>query len=216
MKAHQSQIKSAKGIKADILDVVVGEINEFQRHLDVQKQYVLHLQKIHTKILALNDLGVETDGLLEPFKKMLDHAVKTVPHGDKHIDPKSPEEKIDALLAGIRNTQADAEKIGVKIQEDVGKIRNLALGESKDAILHATALFIQKHEKNFLHKILCLFSKTYKEMFESLNEAVKENDTTRVVSILVGKAEEYAETHTVAMLFNETQELQTLKTPAKS
>ncbi|MGM9451815.1 hypothetical protein ACTAZI_00600 [Legionella bozemanae] len=212
LKAHQSQIKSAKGIKEDTLDVVVGDINAFQRHLVAQEQYVLHLQEIHTKILALKDRRIETDGLLGPFEKMLEHAIKTVPHGDKQIDRKTPEEKIKALLEGVRKTQTDATEIGVQIQKNVGKIRNLALGDSKDAILHATALFIQKHEKNFLHKILCFFSKTYKEMFESLNEAVKENDITRVVSILVGKAEEQTQTCSIAMLFDETQELQTLKT----
>lgn len=216
LKAHQSQIKSAQGIKADTLNVVVGEINEFQRHLDAQKQYVLHLQIIYNKILKLNELGIKTDDLLGPFGIMLDHAVKTVPHGNKQIDQKLPEEKIDALLKGIEETGKEAAELGEKINEDVAKIRILIDSDSKDAILDSTRSFIEKHKNNFLHKILCFFSKTYKEMFESLNEAVKENDTTRVVSILVGKAEEYAETHTVAMLFNETQELQTLKTPAKS
>lgn len=56
------------------------------------------------------------------------------------------------------------------------------------------------------------FSKTYKEMFESLQDAVKAKDTTQIASILVGKAEEYVKTRPVKMLFDEAQELQTLKT----
>lgn len=212
LKAHQSQIKSAKGIKEDIIDIVLSDVNAFQRHLLAQEQYVLHLQKIHTKILELEALGIKADGLLGPFKVMLDHAVETVPHGDKQIDQKSPEEKIDALLQGIRKTQTDAGELGEEIQKDVAKIRGLIHSDSNDALLNATDRFIQKHEKNFLHKILCFFSKTYKEMFESLQDAVKAKDTTQIASILVGKAEEYAKTRPVKMLFDEAQELQTLKT----
>ncbi|AWN74730.1 hypothetical protein LEAN103870_14470 [Legionella anisa] len=208
LKAHQSQIKSTKGIKEGIIDTVLSDVNAFQQHLLAQEQYVLHLQKIHTKILELEALGIKTDSLLEPFKVMLNHAVETVPHGDKQIDQKSPEEKIDALLQGIRKTQTDA----VEIKNDVARIQGLVHSDSNDALLSATDRFIQKHEKNFLHKILCFFSKTYKEMFESLQDAVKEKDTTRIASILVGKAEEYAKTRPVKMLFDEAQELQTLKT----
>lgn len=163
LKAHQSQIKSAKGIKEDIIDIVLSDVNAFQRHLLAQEQYVLHLQKIHTKILELEALGIKADGLLGPFKVMLDHAVETVPHGDKQIDQKSPEEKIDALLQGIRKTQTDAGELGEEIQKDVAKIRGLIHSDSNDALLNATDRFIQKHEKNFLHKILCFSLKPIKK-----------------------------------------------------
>ncbi|QLZ69568.1 hypothetical protein FOLKNPGA_02362 [Legionella sp. PC1000] len=217
IKEHQAQIKSAKGITVST-DKILDDIEEFRKHLIAQEKYVLQLQKIHTKILALDELGIKTDGLVVPFEIMLDHAVKTVTHGDKKIDPlMSPQEKMDALLNGISDTQEKAQEIKKNIIEDVQKIELLIDSKpKKDSLLHATELFIQKYEKNFLHKILCLFSKTYNEMFKSLSEAVTEKNTTRIASILVGKAEEYPQTHTVAMWFDEAQELQTLKTPAKS
>ncbi|HHT0594844.1 TPA: hypothetical protein ACTXXA_003006 [Legionella anisa] len=221
LKAHQSQIKSSKGITESTLsNVLFQDIRKFQGHLSMQKEYVRHLEQIHIKILASQKLGIETDGLHEPLEIMLDHAVKTVAPGDKKIASlQSVEEKIGALLQRIENTEKETLTIGQNIVDDVKKINELIDNDANNpTILNSTKSFIHKYENNFFHKVLCFFSKTYKEMFESLKDAAEKDDTTQIASILVGKAEEYAKASPVkTFLFDEAQELQTLKaSPAKS
>lgn len=213
IQSMHERSKSTKGISTNALGDLFKEIKEFQAYLSSQKEYLVHLNSIHSLIQQLNKSNVPTQGLVRHFEEILDQVISSLPQIDKEI-PKLPREKI----AYVNQLLEEAEETTKVIHADLDHLvqrMNKAAPKSSDLIT-AAAQFVDKHEKSFGHILLCWFSSTYKEMFESIKNGADNKDSVQIASVLVGKAEEFSKKYKVATFFKAVQDLNKLSAADQS
>ncbi|STY29701.1 Uncharacterised protein [Legionella wadsworthii] len=213
IKSQHSQTKSAKGISAVGLGDLFAEIKRFQQYLQSQSDQLVRLSTINNLIEQLNDEGVDTSSLDRSFEDMLEQTINSMPHENKVI-PQTPREKIALMNQMVEEALDTSQKIHQDLENLTTKMYEAA--PKSDVLITAASQFVTKHEKSFGHLLLCWFSSTYKEMFESIKTGAKNGDPVQIASVLVGQAEEFSKKYKIVTFFKSVQDLNKLSSAKES
>ncbi|KTD72918.1 hypothetical protein [Legionella tucsonensis] len=156
----------------DTLGKINGDIEELKENLVKQKMIIASLKNIHEKMELLKK-HVNCTDIEKTFGLLLDEVINTLSYMKHPLPPDLPTaKKIAALNSSIGRALENVEGIELSINHIVNTSSNHKLSTIK-----LVNQFVSSKENTWGHKLLLIFSPSYKKMFNELKKVLTEKTT---------------------------------------
>ncbi|WP_392536837.1 hypothetical protein [Legionella sp. 227] len=186
------------------LEKINGDIEEFKKNLDKQKEILNSLKTIHEKIGKLKN-HLDCTDVEKAFGLFLNEAANTISYMEHPLPSDIPAAaKITAIGRSIDRALVNVQGLQLSLNHMVKECTS-----QKENVIQLVTEFVSSKEKTWGHTLLSIFSPSYKIMFNELKSALDLNETEQSfnqVKAVLGITDEPSGEKRITSQFKELQE----------